>query len=169
MTITPSKTDDTTMTSVDRRIEREITIDARIETVWRTITEPEQIPLWFADVADLDARPGAPGSLTFNDESGEPTHIATLTVVDVDPPHRFSFRWCYPEGAVPAEGNSLLATFTLTAIDERRTLLRVVETGLELMDLSDDEKDAYVADHNGGWALHAGRMRAHFAEGEPAA
>ena len=58
MTITPSKTDDATMTSADRRIERQITIDARIETVWRTITEPDQIPLWFADVADLDARPG---------------------------------------------------------------------------------------------------------------
>ena len=51
-------------------------------------------------------------------------------MVDVDPPHRSSFRWCYPEGAVPAEGNSLLATFTLTALDDTHTLLRVVETGL---------------------------------------
>ena len=173
MTITPSQTrptDEATMSAMDRRIEREITIDARIETVWRTITDPSQIPLWFADAADLDARPGAAGSLSFTnaDNDMDPMTVA-LTVVDVDPPHRFSFRWTYPDGVVPAEGNSLLATFTLTALDDRRTLLRVAETGLELMPLTDDEKDAYAADHNGGWAFHLGRMQAHFAEDEPAA
>lgn len=94
---------------------------------------------------------------------------AELTVVDIDPPHRFSFRWTYPEGAVPAEGNSLLVTFTLTALDGRRTLLRVVETGIDLMDLTDAAKDAYVTDHNQRWALHCGRMQAHFAEAEPEA
>ena len=25
-------------------------------------------------------------------------------------------------------------------------------------------KDAFAADHNGGWAIHAGRIQAHFAE-----
>lgn len=173
MTITPSPTrptDEATMPEMERPIEREIIIDARIETVWRTITEPELIPLWFADSATLTAQPGAVGSLRFANADNEmDAHIAELTVVEVDPPHRFAFRWTYPEGAVPADGNSLLATFTLTALDERRTLLRVVETGLELMDLTDAEKDAYAADHNQGWAFHLGRMQAHFAEGGSAA
>src|SRR5437868_376265 len=125
MTITPSQTrpaDEATMSAMDRRIEREITIDARIETVWRTITDPAQIPIWFSDSAEIDARPGRAGTLTFaNVDNDMDAKVVALTVVDVDPPHRFSFRWTYPEGTVPVDGNSLLATFTLTALDERRT------------------------------------------------
>ena len=46
-------------------IERDIEIDAPVEVVWRTITEPELIRTWFSDAADVEARPGAVGSLTF--------------------------------------------------------------------------------------------------------
>ena len=45
-------------------IERDIEIAAPVEVVWRTITEPELIRTWFAD-AEVEARPGAVGSLTF--------------------------------------------------------------------------------------------------------
>ena len=41
------------MQTTEYRIEREIVIDAPVEVVWRTITEPDQITEWFADTVDL--------------------------------------------------------------------------------------------------------------------
>ena len=78
-------------------IEREIDIEAPVEVVWRTITEPELIRTWFSDVADVEARPGAVGSLTFRADTDAP-HVVGITVVDADRPHRFSYRWVYPPG-----------------------------------------------------------------------
>jgi uncharacterized protein YndB with AHSA1/START domain len=43
-------------------IECEILIDAPIEVVWRTITEPTLIEQWFSDGADFDVRSGALGT-----------------------------------------------------------------------------------------------------------
>ncbi len=54
------------MASIEQpRIEQEILIDAPIDVVWRTVTEPEQISKWFSDGADLAAKPGYEGTLTF--------------------------------------------------------------------------------------------------------
>ena len=36
-------------------IERDIEIEAPVEVVWRTITEPEQISSWLSDVVELEA------------------------------------------------------------------------------------------------------------------
>ena len=40
-------------------------------------------------------------------------HTTPFTVVDVDPPRLFSFRWTYDEGASPGPTSSLLVTFEL--------------------------------------------------------
>ena len=39
-------------------IEREVMIDAPVDVVWRTITEPEQISQWLAERAELELKPG---------------------------------------------------------------------------------------------------------------
>jgi len=145
-------------------IEREIEIEAPIDVVWRTITEPELIRTWFADVADVEARPGAVGSLTFRADSGAP-HVVGITVVAADRPHRFSYRWVYPPGELAAEANSTLVTFTLAADGDERTRLRVVESGLDQMDLTDDEKQKFFEDHRHGWQVQGDRLRDLFAAG----
>jgi uncharacterized protein YndB with AHSA1/START domain len=40
-------------------IDREVLIEAPVEVVWRTITEPDQVSQWFADRVDLVVEPGA--------------------------------------------------------------------------------------------------------------
>ena len=89
------------------RIEREIMIDAPVEVVWRTITEPDQISQWFADRVELEAKPRAHGYLGFGDQGGP------VVVEAVDPPTRFAFRWNHPADEEPVAANSLLVEFTL--------------------------------------------------------
>jgi uncharacterized protein YndB with AHSA1/START domain len=129
-----------------RVIEREALIEAPVEVVWRTITEPDQISRWFADRVDLVVEPGAHGYLEFSDQGG-PIRVET-----VDPPTRFSFRWNYPPEEDPVTGNSMLVEFTLTPEGDEWTRLRVTESGHELLDWPDAEKQRYADEHRGGWA-----------------
>jgi uncharacterized protein YndB with AHSA1/START domain len=145
-------------------IERDIDIDAPVDVVWRTITEPELIRTWFADVVELDARPGAIGSLTFRADTDDP-HTQEITIVDVDRPHRFSYRWVYPLGERATETNSTLVTFTLVALDDTRTRLRIVESGIDEKDMTAEERRRFVDDHTDGWQVQGDRLVALFTSG----
>ena len=145
------------MGTTDYQIEREIVIDAPVEVVWSTITEPDQISLWFADKVELEVKPGARGYMGFGEQGGP------VIVETVDPPTRFSFRWNPPAGEEPAAGNSLLVEFTL--VDEgEHTRLRVVESGLNPLPWSDVDKQRYVEEHNGGWGEFLDRLARVLAE-----
>jgi len=146
-------------------IERDIEIEAPVDVVWRTITEPEQIRTWFSDTADLEARPGAVGSLTFWASETDGPHIVDVTVVAAERPHRFSFRWVYPPGEKATADNSMLVTFTLVADGVERTRLRVVETGLNQLDWPDDDKQTYLEQHRHGWQIHGDKLQALFVAG----
>jgi uncharacterized protein YndB with AHSA1/START domain len=145
-------------TVTDLTIEREILIEAPADVVWRTITEPAQIEQWFADRVELDLRPGGADTFVFEDRATSKEMSAPLVVDAVQPPHRFAFRWSHPEGQSPVAGNSTLVEFLLTAESDERTRLRVVETGLDLVSWSDDEKQRFADDHRHGWSLHIGRL-----------
>ncbi len=73
-------------TMADFRIERDIVIEAPVEVVWRTVTEPDQIAQWFANRVELDATPGGAGVFVFEDKEGNVTHTAPLVVETVEPP-----------------------------------------------------------------------------------
>jgi uncharacterized protein YndB with AHSA1/START domain len=139
-------------------IARQIVIDAPPEVVWRTITEPEQISRWFADRVEIDLRPGGAGVLTFDDGCSGSTMAAALVVDTVEPPRRFAFRWCHPEGETPGPSNSMLVEFTLVAEGPERTRLSVVETGLDDVDWQQDDKVRYADEHGAGWERHLGRL-----------
>jgi uncharacterized protein YndB with AHSA1/START domain len=139
------------------RIEREVVIEAPIDVVWRTITEPDQISQWFADKVELEIKPGAHGYMGFGDQGGP------VVVVTVEPPTRFSFRWNHPTGEEPIAGNSLLVEFTLERVGQR-TRLRVVESGLDALAWADEEKRRYAGEHNGGWATFLDRLAGLLAE-----
>jgi uncharacterized protein YndB with AHSA1/START domain len=133
-------------------IDRDVLIEAPIEVVWRTITEPEQITQWFADRVDLVVEPGAHGYMGFGDQGGP------VTVAVVDPPTGFSFYCNYNHGGVPAAGNSALVEFTLTAEGDDLTRLRVVESGHESLDWPDAEKQRYADEHRDGWGTILDRL-----------
>ncbi len=144
------------MNATEYQIEREIVIDAPVEVVWRTITEPDRITEWFADRVELEVKPGARGFMGFGEQGGP------VIVETVEPPTRFSFRWNHPAGEEPAAGNSLLVEFTL-AVDGDHTRLRVVESGLHRLPWPDVDKERYAAEHNGGWGVFLDRLAGLFA------
>ena len=139
------------MSSTDYQIVREIMIDAPVDVVWRTITEPDQISLWFAEKVELEVRPGAHGYLGFGEQGGP------VLVETVDPPTRFSFWWNHPAGESPAAGNSVLVEFTLAG-EGARTRLRVVESGLDTLPWPNADKQRYADEHNGGWGGFLDRL-----------
>jgi uncharacterized protein YndB with AHSA1/START domain len=133
---------------VPNQIERETLIDAPIELVWDVVTQPAQITRWFTATAELELRPGGHGSLSW--EHHGPVQ---LRVERVERPHVFAFRWMFPAGSEPHEGNSTLVEFTLS--DEGgKTRLRVVESGLTAVEWSDEEKDRFLDSHGQGWERH---------------
>jgi uncharacterized protein YndB with AHSA1/START domain len=136
----------------DLAIQREVLIEAPPEVVWRVITEPAQMSLWFADRVDLVVEPGAHGYLQFGDQGGP------VVVEAVEPPARFSFRWNHPRGEEPAAGNSMLVEFTLTAEGDAKTRLRVTESGHERRDWPDAEKQRYAGEHQDGWGEFLDRL-----------
>jgi uncharacterized protein YndB with AHSA1/START domain len=136
----------------DFTIARDVMIEAPVELVWRTITEPDQMSQWFAQRVELEAKPGAHGYMDFGEQGGP------VVVETVDRPTCFSFRWNYPAGEEPAAGNSILVEFTLEPDGDERTHLRVVESGHELLAWPDAEKDRYTREHGDGWGDFLDRL-----------
>ena len=138
---------------VPAQIEKDILIDAPIDVVWRVITEPDQIVRWFSEEADIDLRPGGGGRLVF--EGGDSYQ---LQIEAVEPPTRFAFRWVQPQGSVVRGDNSMLVEFKLEPEDDR-TRLRVIESGFDKVDWSDEEKAGYSERHTEGWGRLLERLR----------
>jgi len=143
-------------------IDKDILIDAPVETVYRVITEPGQISQWFADAADLDPVPGGQGLLTFEDRATTQRMAVRLTVTAAEPPHRLAYRWDYPDGEQPDEGNSLLVEFTLAA-EGAGTRLRVTESGFAALRGPDADKAGYYEAHDKGWDAHLTSLQGYVA------
>jgi uncharacterized protein YndB with AHSA1/START domain len=140
------------------RIEREIDIDAPIDVVWTVITDPEHITVWFTDSAELEVRPGGEGRFGWDVKARHRKTVVNLRVERLEPPHFFSFRWNYPDGDDPSETNAPLVEFSLEARGDA-TRLRLVESGIDKLARSDEEKEIYFDEHTSGWARIADRLR----------
>jgi len=142
-------------------VEREILIAASPEVVWGVITEPDHIGRWFSDEAEVEARAGADGALTWRPggRAGNEDFdaIVPIRVVEAEPFRRFSFRWSHPRGAEPDESNSALVEFSLTE-EPDGTRLRVVESGIDAVTLDEAARARYLGDHEQGWERHLGEL-----------
>ena len=133
---------------VEDSIEREVLIDAPLETVWAIVTEPEHIGSWLGSSAEVDLRPGGELLIKFGD-FGE----ANGTVERVERPTNFAFRWVTPEPDRPAGlgmEHATLVEFQLRAEGDG-TMLRLVESGFAGLAGSAEENAALRESHRGGW------------------
>jgi uncharacterized protein YndB with AHSA1/START domain len=69
-------------------IEREVTIPAPPERVWRAVTTSDEVSAWFGADVELEARPGGRGVFRWLD-GGERHAVVEV----VEPGRRLAFRW----------------------------------------------------------------------------
>ena len=139
------------------QIERETMISAPVERVWAVLTEGEHVGRWFSDAgAEIDLRPG--GEITMRwAEYG----VGRARIVDVDPPRRFSYRWAPIRehwGEQPDDRNSTLVEFTL-AEEGDGTRLKVVESGFDAIEGTDEQRRRSLEDNTEGWEQQLGNVR----------
>jgi uncharacterized protein YndB with AHSA1/START domain len=140
-------------------IEREIHIDATPEVVFDVVSSPRHLQAWWPDEADYPAVPGGDGRIRF----GDPDHGGAwvgFTVVDAEPPRRFSFRWTHAPGESPATHNSYLVVFELEP-DGTGTRLRMTERGFRERGWDEAKVAAELAEHVTGWDFFLGRLPAY--------
>ncbi|WUH92925.1 SRPBCC domain-containing protein [Streptomyces sp. NBC_00433] len=137
------------------RIERETLIEASVERVWSLVAEPG---FWAADAGSVSGTVAREGELVVakHAEYGE----FPVRVEKVDPPTYLAYRWASAfAGQEPADGNSTLVEFTLTA-EGSRTRLRVVESGFAALSGSEELRGGALRDNTGGWAQVIGDLQA---------
>jgi uncharacterized protein YndB with AHSA1/START domain len=64
-------------------------LDYDIEIVWKAITDPQKLRLWFTDF-EMDFRTGGKITIRFRDEEESESYGE---IVAIDPPHKFAFTW----------------------------------------------------------------------------
>ncbi len=143
-------------------IEREIQIDATPEVVYEVISTPEHLREWWPDEAELEPVAGGTGRITFGDSSSPDAMSETLTVVEADPPRRFSFRWVADEGEPATSSKSLLVTFDLVPAGAG-TLLRFTETGFREKGWEAAVLEEQYREHAAGWDHFLPRLVAYVA------
>ena len=133
-------------------VERELTIAARPETVWKLLVDPAEQSSWWGTALDFDARPGGPFRVEVI-----PGHIAKGEFVEVAEPSRLVYTWGWEgEGSVPP-GSSTIEIALEQSGDG--TKLTFVHSGLP----SEEAKDS----HAHGWDNYLGRLAVAAAGGDP--
>ena len=134
------------------RIEREIFINASVQTVWELISQPAW---WVGDAPGPD-RVQVDGSRIVAD-----TKYGKFTVLieQEDSPNYLSCRWAssFP-GEEPGEDNSTLVEFMLKEKDGG-TWLSVVESGFSSLAVSEEEKHKFFKENVKGWIYQLETVR----------
>lgn len=128
------------------QLRRAISVDASPGVVFEVVSRPAHIRMWWSDDASFEPVPGAGGEVWWGDRA----QVESITVVEVDPPRRFSFRWIAPSGGRPGEGNSLLVTFDLQPSGDG-TILRLTESGWRERGWEAAVLEEAFHDHEHGW------------------
>jgi uncharacterized protein YndB with AHSA1/START domain len=137
-------------------IEREVLVEAPLDRVWETLTEPEHLGRWFGDDgADVDLREGGLIELRWEEHG-----TVRARIVRLEPKTGFAFRWAPfkdPGGVDPVDGNSTLVEFALDG-DEERTLVKVVESGFEALECAPELRVEHREGNTRGWEFELGQL-----------
>lgn len=145
------------------RIERQITLKAPIERVWRALSDAREFGAWFGVRLEGQFEPGKAicGHIT----SPGYEHVTFNAQIErMDAPHHFSMRW-HPHAVEPNVDYSkepmTLITFDLTVV-QGGTVLRIVESGFDAIPIA---RRAQAHRMNGeGWSIQCKNLEAYLAQ-----
>jgi uncharacterized protein YndB with AHSA1/START domain len=140
-------------------IEREIHVDAPPEVVFEVVSQPEHIKDWWQADTDVQPTPGSTGELVWADGDNPRANVVPMSVVAVEPPRLFSFRWTHGPEETAANGNSMLVTFELVP-SGAGTLLRLTETGFRERGWEIAELEKRYHEHGTGWDIFVPQIAA---------
>lgn len=132
------------------KIEREITINAPIKTVWSIVTDPAQ---WFGDEAELDLKVGGKGKVAWA-SFGE----CPLEVTELREPDFFAFAWISPDEEARSTNQKTLVEFSLSE-ENGKTSLRLTESVYGEQLFSDGQKQSLFDKHRSGWGMFTENIR----------
>ena len=115
---------------MNETVERAVDLEASLQEVWASLTEPERLSVWLGGEVDLDVRPGGRGMVRRADGA-----VRRMLVEAVDPPSRLAIRWWPFEvpGRLGPPGSGSRVEFVVES-RENGTRLRVVERVPERLD-----------------------------------
>lgn len=134
------------------RIERDIFINASLQTVWELISQPAW---WVGDAPGPDEVQVNGSRVVADTKYGK----FPVLIEQSEPPNYLACRWAstFP-GEEPQEGNSTLVEFKLTAKDGG-TLLSVIESGFSNLALSEIEQSKFYKENVNGWGIQMEVLR----------
>ncbi len=129
------------------RIERSIPIAADADRVWQLVSEPGW---WINDGRITEHRIEHDGDVT---TVHDPVHGAfPIRTVQLDPPRYAAFRWLAAGGRGRAvDDQSTLIEFWVEKQHEGGVLLRVVESGLDALGATEEQRRRDLEEHTEGW------------------
>jgi uncharacterized protein YndB with AHSA1/START domain len=98
-------------------------LDAPVEKVWKAITDPGQMKLWYFDLQGFKLEPG--NEFSFEGRNEDRCYVHLCKITEVIEGRKLSYTWRY-EGH---QGNSLLS-FELSP-EGNKTRLKLTHAGLE--------------------------------------
>lgn len=142
------------------RIEKSIELKAPIERVWRAIADPAEFGTWFRVRLETPFIPGevSRGHITY---PGYEHIVWEATIVAMEPPRLFSFRW-HPYAIDPAVDYSgeptTLVEFRLEP-SSTGTRLTIAESGFDA--LPSHRRIEALRMNEDGWTEQVRNIRAH--------
>lgn len=132
--------------------------NASIQKVWKAITDRDQMKEWYFELKEFKAEKGFKFQFTGGDENEEYLH--ECEVIFVDPPHKLSYSWTYPEHN---SGYSVV-TWELFEEGEQKTRLRLSHEGLD--SFPKDNPNFAVTSFTKGWNFILGDSLKKYVEEE---
>ena len=147
----------TTKTDTAEVIMVERTLNASVATVWKALTNVEQMRQWYFDLKEFRAEVGFEFEFAVDHEGSTYHHLCRIT--EVVPQKKIAYTWRYKD----QPGDSLV-TFELFGEGEK-TRLRLTHEGIE----SFPKTPAYArANFEAGWTAIIGSELKRFLEEEKA-
>lgn len=131
--------------------------NAKIERVWKAITDKDQMKEWYFDIKDFKPEKGFKFQFTGGDENVQFLHACEVLVVD--PPNKISYSWAYPA----FEGYSVV-TFELFKEGEKKTRVRLTHDGLD--SFPKDDPNFAITSFTAGWNFIMGESLNKYVETE---